>query len=148
VHFYNERTGSGGIIKTAGFGATNMLAKNSERWMSMIKSMTDREWVATQNIGSYKVNDRIGPQDANILQGFDGKEIQYPTVYFKNESGQFIQREILEYEGNYSYRVRDIIVDPTNGNMIPDTKIDEHSISGVNTNYKVWKLFGGEWSYE
>ena len=42
VHFYDEHTGTGGIIKTAGFGFTNDTMRNSPYQQLMMERMTDR----------------------------------------------------------------------------------------------------------
>jgi hypothetical protein len=47
VHFYDHRTGTGGIIKTAGFGLTNMTIRDSVMDEAVMKSMTDRPWRAS-----------------------------------------------------------------------------------------------------
>jgi len=44
IHFYDETTGTGGIIKTAGFGLTNSWLKNSPFNERMMKKMTDIVW--------------------------------------------------------------------------------------------------------
>jgi hypothetical protein len=44
VHFYDERTRTGGIIKTAGFGVTNDRVRTSKFYRDMIYNMTKRQW--------------------------------------------------------------------------------------------------------
>ena len=44
VHFYDENTASGGIIKTAGFGLTNDWMRNSPLLQKMMWKMTQGKW--------------------------------------------------------------------------------------------------------
>jgi hypothetical protein len=44
VHFYNMKTGTGGIIKTAGFGVTNDLAKQHKFYRIMAYNMMHYPW--------------------------------------------------------------------------------------------------------
>jgi hypothetical protein len=44
VHFYDEELGTGGIIKTAGFGITNSWMRNSPFLERMMRNMTDIPW--------------------------------------------------------------------------------------------------------
>jgi hypothetical protein len=44
VHFYDEELGTGGIIKTAGFGITNSWMRNSPFMERMMRNMTDIPW--------------------------------------------------------------------------------------------------------
>jgi hypothetical protein len=44
VHFYDELTGSGGIIKTAGFAITNDRMRNSVFYRHMMHNMTNKVW--------------------------------------------------------------------------------------------------------
>jgi hypothetical protein len=49
VHFYDTATGTGGIIKTAGFGLTNDRIKSHRFYRIMVKNMMDRPWVNEDN---------------------------------------------------------------------------------------------------
>ena len=49
VHFYDVATGTGGIIKTAGFGLTNDRILSHRFYRIMAKNMMDRPWVNEDN---------------------------------------------------------------------------------------------------
>jgi hypothetical protein len=108
VHFYNETTGNGGIIKTAGFGITNMTMRDMPADLAMHKSMNSMKWKVFEDIKSrgYKSGDDVKPEDANILIGIDGRKIDYGNFYFYNKNdGKYYTRKIIEYEGDYKYKV-------------------------------------------
>lgn len=44
IHFYDDETGTGGIIKTAGFGITNYWIRNSPFIQRLNKKMTNEPW--------------------------------------------------------------------------------------------------------
>jgi predicted protein tyrosine phosphatase len=44
THYYNQKTGTGGIIKTAEFPLTNRYIRWSKFYQTMMKNMTDRKW--------------------------------------------------------------------------------------------------------
>jgi hypothetical protein len=73
VHYYDELTGSGGIIKTAGFGLTNDRMRNSIFYRNMMKNMTNNVWK------DYKGEDYV----ADITKNYKGESIDYGTFYFK-----------------------------------------------------------------
>jgi hypothetical protein len=73
VHYYDELTGSGGIIKTAGFGLTNDRMRNSVFYRNMMKNMTNNVWK------NYKGEDYV----ADITKNYKGESIDYGTFYFK-----------------------------------------------------------------
>jgi hypothetical protein len=54
-------------------------------------------------------------------------------------------REIKSYNGNNEYLVEDTVVDESG---VPTGDTVQNTISNVNTNYKVWQMFGGENSME
>lgn len=158
VHFKNERTGTGGIIKTCGFGLTNDWIRNSTLLQKMMQKMTNRVWV-----------NRDGSQAVvNILKDFRGNNISYDNKYFEQKGKVY---EILRIEslGNNQYRrvIQEIAVDDE-GRFIKDSHIGEELIADrdgnlfinstcddtwvrnntniVNNNYELWKLFGADHS--
>jgi hypothetical protein len=44
IHFYDDETGTGGIIKTAGFGITNYWIRNSPFIQRLNKKLTNETW--------------------------------------------------------------------------------------------------------
>jgi hypothetical protein len=73
VHYYDEMTGSGGIIKTAGFAVTNDRIRESLFYRNMMKNMTNRVWL------DYQGNE----YQADITIDFKGNSVDYGTFYFK-----------------------------------------------------------------
>lgn len=156
VHFYDEMTGTGGIIKTAGFALTNNRMREDIFYRDMMKNMTDRVWK------DYLGNDYV----ANILEDYNGKSIDYGTFYFKK--GNKYYSAIIEQATAKQFRALhpEIELDPSISDdaIIPnsyiryETEIDQYGdilsepkpvlFKDVNTNYKLWELFGGMHSQE
>jgi len=113
VHFYNEATGNGGIIKTAGFGITNMTMRDMPTDLSIHKSMNSMRWKAFEDIPStsperkgYAANENIREEDADITVGLDGETIDYGDIYFFDKnSGKYFKRNIVKYNGDYTYTI-------------------------------------------
>lgn len=150
VHFYDHRTGTGGIIKTAGFGLTNMTIRDSVMDEAVMKSMADRPWRASQNIvldGNirYTTNQLINAEDANILIDFNGNAIDYGYFYYR-EGDNYYQERIESYD-NFTYKGQRIQCD-INGTPLQNATWEDTEYIGVNSNYKVWKMFGGKNSME
>lgn len=141
VHFYDEATGTGGIIKTAGFGLTNDRIKSYAFYRTMMKNMTDRKWKNAD--GSLHI-----VQSNGIFTDLNNNNVSYEPVYFL-KGNQYIRREILSYEGNNIYKVIDSVVDEygnfiqifdENGNLLPNSEYNELKIE---SNYNLWEMFGG-----
>ena len=79
VHFKNERTGTGGIIKTAGFGLTNDWIRNSPFLQRMMRKMTDHVWLEENG----------DKATVDITTAYDGSKINHPTTYYKTKDGIF-----------------------------------------------------------
>jgi len=144
VHFYNENTATGGIIKTAGFGFTNDWMRNSFQIQNMMKKMTNRIWT--------KENDDI-ICDVDITLDYNGKKIAYDPVYYKKNGVYYKLESITKNNIENSYNVvayqcnseGDIILDSEN-NPIPD--LDYKDPITIQSNYQLWQLFGGKDSQE
>lgn len=191
VHAYNERTGTGIIIKTACFGITNDLARCSASTQVKIKNMTDRPWLE-ENSNNQLVID--------ITKDYNGNKIAYGNINTSSSDGSFedifykekgLYYKVLSIDslGNNNYRVTREQVDETgdpisyaynpkantvtikgelynlndatqkdnnyiisNGNSSYIINIDtstnsaqvlETSENPINTNFKLWNLFGG-----
>lgn len=162
AHFYDARTGTGGIIKTACFGITNARIRNSadlpyaeglQFYKFMAKRMMDLPW----NVGGV-------PYKADITKDYNGNSIKYKTIFFKGNSDFFgnvpfekgayyqIVGDIVKLNADNSYQLTVAKVDvdgsysdlDDNGNPKTITVIKNN----VDTNYKVWQMFGGEFSHE
>ena len=160
AHFYDARTGTGGIIKTACFGLTNARIKSSaytgngglKFYKLMAQRMMDYPW---------EVNGV--PYNADITKDFFGDKLNYKTIFFEGNSDFF---EGKSYEkGAYYQVVGDIIkADAPNTYTLQVAKVKENGAyvevkedgtpvtetitKVVDTNYKLWILFGGEHSME
>lgn len=137
VHYYDEETGTGGIIKTAGFGLTNDRIRRYQFYRDMMYNMTSKRW-KDQN-GNDLIMDNQG-----ILSDFNGNNVEYGPIYFKR-GNKYYMREINSYAGNNSYNATLIEIDKY-GDAISDGV--EELIENVNSNYDVWKMFGGHNSLE
>jgi hypothetical protein len=113
VHFYDEHTGTGGIIKTAGFGLTNDVIRNSPYYQLLMERMTDREWDKDAS-GNY----------LNILKDFNGNDINYFEKLFFKKGSKYYQITGVEYEGNGMYR-RTIVEVDSEGAWLSDPKPEE-----------------------
>lgn len=136
VHYYDEATGTGGIIKTAGFGLTNDRIRRYQFYRDMMHNMTNRVWKNADG------TDHIA-REGGILIDFNGKDVNYGPVYFK-KGNKYYMREIDSYIGNNTYKVTTTEVDES-GNAL-DWDVEE-SIQ-VKSNYDVWQMFGGHTSME
>ena len=128
IHFYNERTATGGIIKTAGFGMTNDWIRNSYQLQNMMRKMTDIKW---------------NRSDIDITQNENGV-IDYGDIFYK-ENGLFYKVLNIKYKGSNNYDVT-ICQVTEDGDIIENTV---NTISKpIDSNYKLWQLFGGMNSHE
>ena len=160
AHFYDARTGTGGIIKTACFGITNARIRASayvgntgmQFYKIMSKLMMDHVW--TLNGEAY---------EADITKDFSKNKINYKTIFFEGSKDFF---EGVEFERGAYYKVVGDIVKTSlpNTYQLQVAKVDkygnpiEFNEDGstktitvnkvVNTNYKLWQMFGGERSLE
>lgn len=141
VHYYDEKTGTGGIVKTAGFAVTNDLAKQHQFYRIMAYNMMKHSW--------YNANGTPHVvRDGGILIDFEGNSVDYGDIYFKR-GNKYFKRNILQYNNNNTYTVKDVEVD-IYGDEISDPVIDvfkyqdgKDTITEVTSNYDVWQLFGG-----
>ena len=135
VHFYNEQTGTGGIIKCAGFGLTNDLMKNYPTYRNMMWNMTKRIW-----------RDEDGnPLTIDITKDYLGNDIQYANhgdkdsyTYYKDDNVIYRIDNITSL-GENNYRIERSIV--TNTGDDPETV--EPIIRKISSNFDLWQTFGG-----
>lgn len=131
VHFYDRATGTGGIIKTAGFGLTNDKIRQFDFYRNMMYNMTSKNWKNAD--GSQHIMRKGG-----ILKDFEDKDIDYGDFYYR-KGAKFYKRRIQSYDGNNTYSILEQEVDE-NG----EVKGNENTIQvQVNSNYDVWQMFGG-----
>lgn len=134
VHAKNERTGSGFMLKTAGFGITNDWIRNSPYIEHLNQKMMDNMWL----------NENGGQFITDITKNYNGVKIQYKPFYFK-QNGKLYQITNIKNIGNNVYQrtVQEVSID---GNPIGDEITEKNTV--VDTNYKLWNLFGGKNSME
>lgn len=135
IHYYDERTGTGGIIKTAGFGLTNQLILNSKMIQGMMQSMTDREW-RTEG-GSVP--------DVDINHTFNGEKINFSDMFYREGSKYFRIVDIVKH-GKNQYRIIKQQVNVIGQDV--GSPIVEQELTTIDTNYKLWKALGGMHSME
>lgn len=128
VHFYDERTGTGGIIKTAGFGITNDWMRNSPMIQRMMKKMTNRTW---RNLDGSEAS-------VDITQDYNGNHIKH-DYYYKVDNGYRHVTDI-KYLTNNTYVVTYDTLD-AQGNIIAANQ--HYNTDVIDSNYKLWQLFGG-----
>ena len=142
IHFYDETTGTGGIIKTAGFAMTNEIMRNSIFQRQMTKMMTDRPWL-DQN------GNRIDLITIDLTKDFNGNTISLindnsidGNFFIQKEDGSFWKFVQLQRNADGTYNRLVQQVDPNNltnvGEVIPDL-----SNQVIDSNYKLWQLLGG-----
>lgn len=134
VHFKNETTGTGGIIKTAGFGLTNDWIRNSPFLERMMRKMTDHIWLNEDN----------NPFVTDITKNWKGDKINYKKFFFKR-NGKTYQITNIESLGNNTYRrtIQEVTLD---GNPIGKPLQGKNIV--IDSNYKLWNFFGGKDSME
>ena len=134
VHFKNESTGTGGIIKTAGFGLTNDWIRNSPFLETMMKKMTNHTWL----------NEDGSKFETDITKNWNGDKINYKKFFFKHNK-KFYQTVNIKYKGNNTY-VRTVQEVTSDGNPIGE--LIEGKPIVIDNNFKLWNFFGGKNSME
>ena len=144
IHYYNQKYGTGGIIKTAGFGLTNDWIRNSPYLKKMMMKMTDIGW--NEMKFSEKDSRPINIMDrAFYYRGIDPKSL-YKPIFFK-EHGKYYTIDInsVQMDDPYHYKY-DVYEVYENGEIVNNSL--DHREANITSNYKLWKFFGGEYSME
>lgn len=131
VHFYDRATGTGGIIKTAGFGLTNDKIRQFDFYRNMMYNMTSKKWKNAD--GSQHIM-----RDGGILKDFEDNDIDYGDFYYR-KGAKFYKRRIQSYDGDNTYSILEQEVDE-NGEVKGGEDLTQVQ---VNSNYDVWQMFGG-----
>ena len=134
VHFKNERTGTGGIIKTAGFGLTNDWIRNSPFLEDMMRKMTKHTWL----------NEDGTEASVNIKKNYSNQPIKYKDMYFK-QNGRFFKIVRIDYLGQNQYQR--VIQEVNEDGSRKDAYVSEPPVT-INNNYDLWNFFGGKNSME
>lgn len=139
THYYDEKTGTGGIIKTAEFPLTNEYIRRSKFYKIMMENMTNRVW-----------RDQNGnPCTVDITTDYEGNTIVFNNpnsdqgyMYYQDDvTGNYYMFNIIKGDAPNTYIRNSQRVDQ-NGLPTQDEPISE--TWEVNTNYDLWRMFGGE----
>lgn len=133
-HAFKERFGTGIIIKTAGFGITNDNLRNLQGTKILMKKMTNRKWRDHNGnvITEYNVFDSKIPGGT-----FSGNS--YDKIFYMKD-GVIYQRSI-EYISGMNYKITDYQLNDL-GQVVSESSFEQI----IDTNYKLWNAFGGEFS--
>lgn len=156
IHFYKEVTGTGGIVKTAGFAMTNELMRISPWQRRMVKLMTDNVW-----------RDESGNEEyLNVTKDYNGNTITLQNNndidgnFFIKVNDKYYKFLNLVYKGKGKYTRVLQEIDPESlantdtpkeydilGNEITEDS-DLTDLPVINSNYKLWQMLGGYECYE
>ena len=148
IHFKNAKTGTGGIIKTAGFGLTNDWIRNSDFLQKMMEKMSNHIWT----------DENGNPIDVDITHsGLTNSKIDYTYItkegkpgdflYFRGDDGYFYRINSFEkVKGEQNTYTRTIQRVNNDGSPILNMIKTEEKV--VDSNYKLWDFFGGMNSME
>ena len=133
-HAFKERFGTGIIIKTAGFGITNDNLRNLQGTKILMKKMTNRRWRDHNGnvITEYNVFDSKIPGGT-----FSGNS--YNNIFYM-KNGVVYNRSI-EYISGMNYKITDYQLNEL-GEVVSESSFEQI----IDTNYKLWNAFGGEFS--
>lgn len=169
--FFSELYGAGGIVKTAGFAATNSRMRRQKSWQNLQKAMTSKPWV--KEFADEFGNDILEVMDItkdyldntiDYTQAIKGQPIMYKRPAHDNPRQLAAYRlDHIESLGNNQYRIYEVEID-AKGNPISDVilrngeYIDENgtrytndnaSIITINNNWDLYtQVFGGYNSLE
>lgn len=132
VHAYDERTGTGVIIKTAGFAITNNILRNSKLLQKMMSKMTDRAWESVQDITKDE-------QGRRIIYGTEGLGGEHYLYYKDGDKYYAIRTSGIELQQDGRYLIPTIEIDK-NGKI---QGIEDQKLINIFSNYDLWKAFGG-----
>lgn len=148
VHYYDKHTGTGGIIKTAGFGLNNNWMRNSELLQIMMKNMTDIPWTDKEGNPIYvDITKSIQNSDAPS----DLKYKIYRTKPVRTSLGKYTlaYEEVtkINYKGDgiYELTIRNVRKDGVTYYPDAEGNMEKVITTGpLDSNYKIWKeIFGG-----
>lgn len=128
IHFYDERTASGGLIKTATFGLTNNKLRDSIFFRRMMWKMTHHRWL----------NEMGQPIDADITKDFLGNEINYEDCYYE-KNGKYYKLNNIKKVG---YNTYDIYYQEVTRQGYENNKTNKIQVA-ITSNYDLWNVLGG-----
>ncbi len=134
IHFKNHRTGTGGMIKTCGFGLTNDWIRNSKLLQTMAETMMQHDW-KNQNGSIFTGNIFIDYNGNNII--FDNKGLYY------KDGNNFYKIKNFYRNDDKTYTKIITQVNEFGTEISNDIQLDNIQLK---SNYDLWKFFGGEYS--
>lgn len=157
--FYSELYGAGGIIKTAGFAATNARMRRQKAWINLQRNMSNRRWVKEFPDENYEdvveildITKNYLGQTIDYREAIKGQEIYYKRVAHDNPKQMAAYRlHHIEYLGNNQYKIYEVEVNAYGveiGDVHP--RIENGSdIITIDNNWDLYtKIFGGYLSLE
>lgn len=159
VHFYNHRNANGGIIKTCGFGITNLLAMNP-RMANCLKKMMNRTWFdnngrfftknGSSEDGSHQLNMAVNGFGENITTPENQlyKDIYYFNPLFnKFYKRTFITTPSLQIDGQqvapmqfdsntglYTFFDQECVTELVNGKYVSTGKTTDQFVQVLTSN--------------
>ena len=137
--FFSELYGAGGIVKTAGFAATNSRMRRQKAWRNLQKAMTSKPWVKehADEFGNdipeiLDITKNFFVNDANISEEektidynkvLKGQPVRYkrPAHDNPNQLAAY-QLDHIESLGNNQYRIHEFEID-AKGNPVSEVMV-------------------------
>lgn len=120
IHFYDDETGTGGIIKTAGFGITNYWIRNSPFIQRLNRKMTNEPWknkdgsVVYLDITKKTQNADLKNNALKYSAFYKDFDVNGNEIYFKLENISYLDK------GNYHLTWKQVRKD---GSLISDGRV-------------------------
>ena len=151
--FYSELYGAGGIVKTAGFAATNARMRRQKAWQNLQRNMSDIPW--TKESPDENGNDVLEVID--ITKDYFGQPIDY-TQAIKGQAIMYKRPAHNKPEQMAAYKLVGVKSLGNNQYEIQEVEIDAYGVevgavtsrtATINTNWALYtEVFGGYLSLE
>ena len=151
--FYSELYGAGGIVKTAGFAATNARMRRQKAWVNLQRNMSDVVW--TKEFAGPNGEDI--PEVIDITKDYFGRPIDYTqaikgqSIMYKRPAhdnpSQMAAYKLLKVEslGNNQYKIYEVEIDQYGAEV---GEVQTRDVL-INTNWALYtEIFGGYLSLE
>lgn len=130
IHSYKEGSGTGIIIKTAGFPITNAKINQCDFYRRMNKKMMEGKWTVLN-----------AANELDITKDYFGNTIQYDSYYFEN--GKYYRIRNIKKVGKNTYKVLRWEVNEYG----EEIAFDPNGVTyEVDNNWALWNMFGGSHS--
>ena len=151
--FYSELYGAGGIVKTAGFAATNARMRRQKAWRNLQRNMSSRKWVkeyAGEDGSDINevidiTKDYLG-NTIDYTQAIKGQKIMYKRPAHDNPKEFAAYRLVgIKSLGNNQYEISEVEI---NQYGVESGEVNTR-IETIDNNWDLFtKVFGGEYSLE